>query len=68
MQLIELKEFFETNTFDKPIIIRKNEIIRDVNKYAKGLIYVLEKRKGKRGYLPYYNTLIEIYKQVKQTL
>lgn len=64
MNLQQVKEYFEKNTNCEPVTIRGSELIADPHKTSLSLIGFLEANSGNKGYLPYWDTLSLIYKEV----
>ncbi len=60
MQFPELKKWFAKQKLPQDLQLNKWEYIPDLEFTIKALITCLEHNKKKRGYLPYYDLLMEI--------
>ena len=66
INLDAIKKYFEFQDIGFEVTIRKNERIADVNTTASNFIFLLESNKRNSAMIPYYNTLLEIYKECKK--
>ena len=65
MKLIDLEFNLQKHDLKRSLTLSKGVYIECLEKTVEGLIQVLKSQKGNRAYLPYYNTLFNIYQKLE---
>lgn len=68
MQLAELKKWFAKKELPKTLQLNEWTFLVDVKKCVESNISYLEANKKKKGFLPYYNQLVEIKEKLEQKI
>ena len=65
MKLIDLEFNLRKHELKRDLRLCKGVYIQSVAYTVESLLNVLKSQSGKRGYLPYYNTLFNIYQKLE---
>lgn len=65
MKLIDLEFNIRKHELKRDLRLSKAVYIQSVAYTVESLLNVLKSQSGKRGYLPYYNTLFKIYQKLE---
>ena len=62
MKLEELKDFFSSIELPKEIVLNSHSFIKNVQLMVDSHLSVLERNKGNKTFLPYYERLMILYR------
>ena len=66
MNLEQLKEILLKIDFNEPIDLGGGILVINPNQMIRRHIAILERNKGNKTFMPYYDRLIQIYKHINQ--
>ena len=66
-EILAIQEWFYGRDFPTPVTICQGHVVSDVKKMVASHVGILKSKIGEKGYLPYYNRLVELRKLIENS-